>query len=134
MQETVRAKDKQLEELKRAKSVAKPVKSIAVQVQPKECSVQDLQVWKNKVAILEQQLRSVGWYNQELLEKYEPEPASDDDDEDNTGDAEDEEDEEIKIISSVAGRKKYSAFIIGGRRRAGSDGGDIRGGGYTNGD
>lgn len=52
---------------------------------------------------METQLRSVGRYNQELLEKYEPESPSDDGEEDDEGT---DEEEEICIISSVPSRKK----------------------------
>ena len=55
--------------------------------------------------ILQKQLQTVGRYNEELLEKYEPQSASSKEEEDKT---EDGEEEDLTILGSVPGRKRVA--------------------------
>ena len=72
LQDSLREWDNRLEQLERERTREKSVASVAMQVSTLGSSELDCESLRRKVEMLQKQLQSVGRYNEELLEKYEP--------------------------------------------------------------
>ena len=95
LQDSAREQDNRLEELER--ELVKAAESFAVQAEVRTDSVpektESTEDWRKRAEQLEKKLQSLGRYNQELLDKYEPTPASDGEEDDTE---ENEEEEQLK--------------------------------------
>ncbi|KAG0563075.1 hypothetical protein KC19_8G003300 [Ceratodon purpureus] len=98
LRDTVRGRENELRQLELAKPKEKSVVSVGVQTESLGSAELDAAALRRRIGQVEELLASLGRYNQELLEKYEPESESSDDEEEDTGDADSEEGEKERAV------------------------------------